>query len=75
MLRVEGLQRSVGSFRLRVDRWEVRQGAYVVLLGPSGAGKTLLLETLAGLGRLAGGRIWIGGKASSPSTPTVSSTP
>jgi len=65
----EGLHRSVGSFRLRVDRWEVRPGAYVVLVGPSGAGKTLLLETLAGLGRSEKGRIWIGGQEASDLPP------
>jgi molybdate transport system ATP-binding protein len=61
MLRVEGLRRAVGSFELRVDHWTVHAGEYVVLIGPSGAGKTMLLETLAGLHQPQDGRIWIDG--------------
>ncbi|MHC4797466.1 MAG: ATP-binding cassette domain-containing protein, partial [Planctomycetota bacterium] len=59
MLRVEGLQRRVGVFQLRIDQWTIEQGQYIALVGPSGAGKTMLLETLAGLHRPDGGRIWI----------------
>jgi molybdate transport system ATP-binding protein len=61
MLRVEGLQRDVGGFRLCVDEWRVRKGEYLVLVGPSGAGKTMLLETIAGLNLPDTGRIWIDG--------------
>ncbi len=63
MLRVEGLRRTAGVFRLRVDRWEVPHGTYLVLVGPSGAGKTMLLETVAGLERPDEGQIWIDGRA------------
>ena len=62
MLRVEGLRRTAGVFRLRVDRWEVPHGTYLVLVGPSGAGKTMLLETVAGLERPDEGQIWIDGR-------------
>jgi molybdate transport system ATP-binding protein/molybdate/tungstate transport system ATP-binding protein len=58
MLRIEGLRRRVGRFALRVDELRVDRGDYVVLLGPSGAGKTMLLETIAGL-HSASGRVWI----------------
>ena len=60
MLRVEGLHRRVGKFHLAVDQWHVDAGQYLVMVGPSGAGKTMLLETVAGLHRLDQGRIWIG---------------
>ncbi len=60
MLRVEGLRRTAGDFRLWVDHWEVPAGTYLVLVGPSGAGKTMLLETIAGLEQPSEGRIWIG---------------
>ena len=60
MLRIEGLHRRAGTFRLTVNQWSVEPGQYLVMVGPSGAGKTMLLETVAGLHRLDQGRIWIG---------------
>ncbi len=41
---------------------EVGDGEFVVLVGPSGCGKTTLLRCLAGLERVDGGRIEIGGR-------------
>ncbi|HTW08774.1 MAG TPA: ABC transporter ATP-binding protein [Acidimicrobiales bacterium] len=41
----------------------VEPGTFVVLLGPSGSGKTTLLRCLAGIERLTGGTIAIGGEA------------
>ncbi|GMU24535.1 MAG: ABC transporter ATP-binding protein [Phycisphaerae bacterium] len=61
MLRVENLELQVGRFRLAIADWTVAPGAYVALVGPSGAGKTMLLETIAGLHRPDAGRIWIDG--------------
>src|SRR3954449_11337261 len=40
---------------------EVADGDFVVLLGPSGCGKTTLLRCLAGLEKVDGGRVFIGG--------------
>lgn len=61
MLRVEHLTVRAGAFTLdRVDL-TVNQGDYFVLLGPSGAGKTLLLETLAGFVSPTAGRISLDG--------------
>lgn len=62
MLRVEGLERIAGAFRLCVDDWHVAPGSYVVILGPSGAGKTMLLETIAGLHPLRCGHIHLDGR-------------
>ncbi len=61
MIRVEGLNFSVGSFSLRDVTFEVEEGEYFVVLGPTGSGKTLLLECLCGLNRIDNGRIEIGG--------------
>jgi multiple sugar transport system ATP-binding protein len=41
---------------------EVADGDFVVLLGPSGCGKTTLLRCLAGLEKVDGGRVLIGGR-------------
>ncbi len=61
MLRVEKLTRRAGRFRLNVDEWSIEEGQYVVMVGPSGAGKTMLLETIAGLNRPDRGRVFVGG--------------
>jgi len=61
VIRVEDLRLRAGRFRLAVSL-EVRAGEYFVLIGPSGAGKTLLLESLCGLVGILGGRIEIAGR-------------
>jgi ABC-type Fe3+/spermidine/putrescine transport system ATPase subunit len=45
---------------LRDINLEVGQGEYFVLLGPTGAGKTLLLETISGFHKLDRGKILFG---------------
>jgi ABC-type Fe3+/spermidine/putrescine transport system ATPase subunit len=61
MIRIERLQFSVGTFALKNVSLDVAPGQYFVLLGPSGAGKTLLLECLCGLNRIDSGRVLLGG--------------
>jgi ABC-type sugar transport system ATPase subunit len=59
MIRLSGVSLGLGQFLLgRVDM-EVMEGEYLVILGPTGAGKTVLLEAIAGLHRLNHGEIWI----------------
>ena len=60
MIRLEGLHVAAGDFSLRVDDLSVEKGEFLVFLGPTGSGKTVLLETLAGLRRPVSGRIWFG---------------
>ena len=62
MIRVEGLTYSVGGFALSGVSLDVRPGEYFVLLGPSGAGKTVFLECLCGLNSIRQGRIFIAGR-------------
>ncbi|MFZ0447972.1 MAG: ATP-binding cassette domain-containing protein [Desulfatiglandaceae bacterium] len=62
MLRLEAIGVQLGAFRLKNISLHVEPGAYLVLLGPTGTGKTVLLETIAGLHRPTGGRTWIDGK-------------
>ncbi len=56
-LRVEGLSRSWKGYGLRDINLEISPGEYFVLLGPTGAGKTLLLEAIMGIQRLDAGKI------------------
>jgi len=61
-LAVERLSLRVGAFALSGITFTVAAGEVLVILGPSGAGKTLLLETIAGFNRPDGGRISIDGE-------------
>lgn len=59
---VEGLSLQVGAFALQDISFSLSAGETFVILGTSGAGKSLLLETLAGFYRPTSGRILIGGR-------------
>ena len=61
MLQLEGLETTVGSFRLRGVTLTAPAGSYGVLLGPPGSGKSVLVETICGLRRATAGRIVLGG--------------
>lgn len=62
MLRVERLSRKWRDFEIRDVSFDVEKGDYFIILGPSGAGKTLLLETIAGIFKPQSGRILLEGK-------------
>nr|HID59485.1 ATP-binding cassette domain-containing protein [Desulfobacterales bacterium] len=62
MVKLSTVVVEVGGFRLNHISFEVRDGEYVVILGPTGAGKTLLLESIAGLYPLKDGQIFLNGK-------------
>jgi len=49
VLRIAGLAKRLGDFALDGVDLTVDDGEYFVVLGPTGAGKTILLETLAGI--------------------------
>ncbi|MFA5367346.1 MAG: ABC transporter ATP-binding protein [Dehalococcoidia bacterium] len=59
MIRLEDLTVRLKQFALSEINMEVRKGEYFIILGPTGAGKTLLLETVAGLRRNDAGSIFI----------------
>jgi len=62
MISVERLAVQSGSFRLDNVDFSVETGRYAVLMGRTGCGKTVLLETLCGLKASVSGHILLGGK-------------
>ncbi|MBI4181188.1 MAG: ABC transporter ATP-binding protein [Chloroflexi bacterium] len=62
MIEIKDLSVSLGSFLMKDVTLDVQDGEYFVLLGPTGAGKTVLLESIAGLKPISRGQIWINGR-------------
>jgi molybdate transport system ATP-binding protein len=62
MIAIKHLSARLGDFSLKEIELDIREGEYFVILGPTGAGKTVLIECLAGLHRLTSGEIWIDGR-------------
>jgi molybdate/tungstate transport system ATP-binding protein len=60
VIRGDGLSIRQGRFALAGVSFEVPSGRYGVLMGKTGCGKTSVLEAVAGLRRLAAGRIVLG---------------
>ncbi len=54
LFEVENLSYKLGDFKLDNINFKVNQGEYFVLLGQSGSGKTLLLESIAGFNSIDG---------------------
>ena len=69
MIKIEGLTILLGSFRLKDFRIEIAEGEFHFLLGPTGSGKTLILESIIGLHKPKKGKIWIGEKEIQPLPP------
>jgi molybdopterin-binding protein len=61
-LQLHDLWVDLRDFRVRGIDLDVAAGEYFVLLGPTGAGKTVLLETIAGLFRPRRGRVVMDGE-------------
>jgi ABC-type sugar transport system ATPase subunit len=59
VISIRNLSAHAGSFTLKDINLEIRDGEYFVIVGPTGAGKTILLECLTGLQRLRNGEIWV----------------
>lgn len=59
MIRIDRLTARQGGFRLGPIELELEHGAYLTILGPSGAGKTVLLEVCLGLAQVEDGQFWL----------------
>lgn len=62
MIKVKNLSKRWREFSLKNINLATRQGEYFTILGPTGAGKTLLLEVIAGFHLPDKGEIWINDK-------------
>ncbi|GAI46634.1 unnamed protein product, partial [marine sediment metagenome] len=62
MIRVKNLCVELGDFQLKDIELTVDEGEYFIVLGPTGAGKTVLLESIAGLYPVKSGQIWLRGR-------------
>jgi len=60
MIRLEDLNVSLLNFNLRDIHLTVAENEFFALIGPTGAGKTVMLEAIAGLVPVKSGRIFIG---------------
>src|ERR1017187_8039345 len=61
MIGLERVSRRWRKFAIQDITLEVKEGQYLVVVGPTGAGKTLLLELLLGIHHPDSGRVLIGG--------------
>ncbi|MDY7001198.1 MAG: ABC transporter ATP-binding protein [Thermodesulfobacteriota bacterium] len=62
MIEIKDLNIEVPGFAVRDVNLDIGQGEFFCLLGPTGSGKTLILESIAGLVRAAKGRIRAAGR-------------
>jgi molybdate/tungstate transport system ATP-binding protein len=61
-LRLENISKTWRGFQLQNINLTIEKGEYFILLGPTGAGKTLLLETIMGFQKPDHGRIILNGE-------------
>jgi len=61
MLEIDGLSVTLGDFSVRDITISVREGEFFVIVGPTGVGKTVFLETILGFYRPSNGRIYLKG--------------
>jgi len=62
MIAIKSLKVDLGDFLLRDVNLDIKSGEYFIILGPTGAGKTVLLEAIAGLHPVLEGEIWLDGR-------------
>jgi len=69
VLHIESLSITLGEFSVRDVSLEVQSNEYFIILGPTGAGKTVLLETIAGIHTPDSGRIFLGDREITSTEP------
>ncbi len=69
MIQIKGLSMHLGEFSLSGVDLDIKEREYFGILGPTGSGKTILLECIAGLHYPEKGEVWINGKDVTRVTP------
>ncbi len=69
MISIRNLCVEIGDFQLKNATINVEDGEYMVILGPTGAGKTVLLESIAGLYPVKEGEVWLRGEEATRMAP------
>jgi len=59
MIHVKNLNIKLGSFRIKNVNLKVKKGEFLILLGPTAAGKSVILEAIAGLVPIQSGKIMV----------------
>lgn len=62
MIKLENISKDWKEFKIQNINLDIREKEYFVLLGSTGAGKTLLLEIIAGFHSIKNGNIFINGE-------------
>lgn len=71
MISLRGVSARRGTFEIRDVSFDVPTGAYGMIIGPAGAGKTTTLETIAGLVPVTSGHVLLGGADVTTLVPEV----
>ncbi len=69
MIEIANLNGNLGEFHLRDINLKVNKGEYLAILGPTGAGKTVLVEYIAGIYKSDKGSILVDGEDITPLYP------
>lgn len=69
MITLESIAWKAGTFHLEGIHLAIESGRYAVLMGPTGCGKTTLLEIICGLRRPSAGRVLVGGRDVTAESP------
>jgi molybdate/tungstate transport system ATP-binding protein len=59
MIEIKNLSLNIGNFSLKDLNASIQDKEYFVILGPSGAGKTVFIECIAGLHKAKTGQVWV----------------
>lgn len=62
MIEIKDLSLSSGKFKIPSLSLSIKKGGFHILLGPTGSGKTLILESIVGLRKIERGKIIIDGE-------------
>lgn len=59
MISLQNISKKMGDFQLDNISLEIFDKEYFVILGPTGSGKTVILEIISGMYKPDSGQVWI----------------